>query len=408
VATKGKNGVQPEEPASSETSKRRRAARAKPYPPATLEAVLAIAEGVRDGSRTKEIGRIALAGVLDKSPASSGFRVLIGASADYGLTRGNYNSEMISLTDLGLAYVRPRDDSERSEALRQAALKPNLFARVYARLDQGKWPADGNLENILVRDFEVPPDFADEAARIARANALFAGMLTQTKGGWWLTLNAALRQQADEAATGGVDEEGLQEDSTAEAVESEEEPAADFGDRIPSEPTAASTAERQEAALRARVFVSHSKNPAILEQIKTILDFGQFVPVVAEEEETTAIPVPEKILVAMRSCGSGVISVSADEAERRDGGSYGINQNVLIEIGVAFALYDRRVVLVVDKRVDLPSNLQGLYRSEYEGDELGWTEGMKLQKALANFRQHKGHARGPPLRNRSPTRAQTT
>jgi len=117
------------------------------------------------------------------------------------------------------------------------------------------------------------------------------------------------------------------------------------------------------------------------------LDFGQFVPVVAEEEETAAIPVPDKVLAAMRRCGSAVINVSADDPERRPDGTFGINQNVLIEIGVAFALYDRRVVLVVDKRVGVPSNLQGLYRCEYEGDELGWNAGMKLQKALANFRE---------------------
>jgi predicted nucleotide-binding protein len=67
--------------------------------------------------------------------------------------------------------------------------------------------------------------------------------------------------------------------------------------------------------------------------------------------------------------------------------SYGVNQNVLIEVGVAFALYDRCVVLVVDKRVELPLNLPGLYRCEYEGDELGWNAGMKLQKALANVRE---------------------
>jgi hypothetical protein len=84
-----------------------------------------------------------------------------------------------------------------------------------------------------------------------------------------------------------------------------------------------------------RVFISHSKNPAILDQLKTVLEFGRFVPVVAEEEEATAIPVPEKVLTSMRRCGSAVINVSADEAERHEDGRYGINQNVLIEIGAA-------------------------------------------------------------------------
>lgn len=201
-------------------------------------------------------------------------------------------------------------------------------------------------------------------------------------------LNADLRRRADEAADSGDDDPDL--GGTVEGTtEDGDEPTAPTGIVVTPAVAARPASVESDDLVDRRdyVFVSHSKNPAILDQIKTILDFGQFVPAVAEEEETTAIPVPEKVLTAMRRCGSAVINVSADDPEQRPDGSFGINQNVLIEIGVAFALYDRRVVLVVDKRVQLPSNLQGLYRCDYEGDELGWNAGMKLQKALANFRE---------------------
>ena len=59
---------------------------------------------------------------------------------------------------------------------------------------------------------------------------------------------------------------------------------------------------------------------------------------------------------------------------------------MLIEIGAAFVLYDKKVVLVWDKRLPIPSNLQGLYRCEYEGNELSWSAGMKLMKAIKEFR----------------------
>ena len=38
-----------------------------------------------------------------------------------------------------------------------------------------------------------------------------------------------------------------------------------------------------------------------------------------------------------------------------------INDNVLIEIGAAMALYGKKVILLVEKGVVLPSNLQGFY-----------------------------------------------
>ena len=136
-----------------------------------------------------------------------------------------------------------------------------------------------------------------------------------------------------------------------------------------------------------RVFISHGKNMEIVDQIKTMLDLGGLEFEVVIEKETTAIPVPEKVLSAMRNCTAAVICVTADEKEKRDDGTYAMNQNVLIEIGAAFVLYDKKVVLVWDKDVEVPSNLQGLYRCEFSGNELSWSSGMKLMKALSNFRQ---------------------
>ena len=136
-----------------------------------------------------------------------------------------------------------------------------------------------------------------------------------------------------------------------------------------------------------QIFIAHSKNMTLVEQVQTMLGLGGFGSEVAEDEETTAIPVPEKVFSAMRRCQAGIIVVSADEANRSESGKFSVNENVLIEIGAAFVLYDRRVVLVWDKRIAVPSNLQGLYRGEFEGDEFSWSAGMKLMKAIKDFKQ---------------------
>ncbi len=64
-----------------------------------------------------------------------------------------------------------------------------------------------------------------------------------------------------------------------------------------------------------------------------------------------------------------------------------INENVLIEIGAAIALYGKRFVLLVEKGVKLPSNLQGLYRCEYEGKKLDYDATMKLLKIFNELRK---------------------
>lgn len=141
-----------------------------------------------------------------------------------------------------------------------------------------------------------------------------------------------------------------------------------------------------EAPTETRVFIAHGKNLDLVEQIQTMLELADIASEVAEDEETTAIPVPEKVFTAMRRCTAGIITVSAEQASEVDDEQFKINENVLIEIGAAFVLYDRRVVLLWDKRLPVPSNLQGLYRCEFEGDELSWSAGMKLMKAIRGFR----------------------
>ena len=64
-----------------------------------------------------------------------------------------------------------------------------------------------------------------------------------------------------------------------------------------------------------------------------------------------------------------------------------LNQNVLIEIGAAMALYGRRFILLVEEGTKLPSNLLGLYEVRYEGGKLDYEATMKLLKAFNDFRK---------------------
>jgi hypothetical protein len=137
-----------------------------------------------------------------------------------------------------------------------------------------------------------------------------------------------------------------------------------------------------------RVFITHGKNKKILDQVKELVAFGKFEPVVAQERETAAKPVPDKVMDEMRSCQAAVIHVGADGFLLNDKGEKvpQINGNVLIEIGAAMALYGRNFILLVEEGVTLPSNLQGLYECRYTGDELNMPATMKLLKAFNEFK----------------------
>ncbi len=103
----------------------------------------------------------------------------------------------------------------------------------------------------------------------------------------------------------------------------------------------------------------------------------------AAEHETLSKPVPDKVLDDMRTCYAAIIHVGREVKLLDQEGKehYFLNQNVLIEIGAAMALYGRRFILLVERGATPPSNLQGLYEVRYEGDRLDYDATMKLLKA---------------------------
>lgn len=123
--------------------------------------------------------------------------------------------------------------------------------------------------------------------------------------------------------------------------------------------------------------------------MKEILGFGDFEPVVAVERETTAQPVPLKVMSDMRSCSAAIIHVSGERKVLDQEGEEHVmlNENVLIEIGAAMALYGNKFILLVEDGIQLPSNLQGLYTARYSGTELDQPATMKLLKAFKEFRE---------------------
>lgn len=338
------------------------------YPKNSLIDALRIAQAIKDHSAGKPYDRLDLAKALDCSPASSGFRTLITSSGRYGLTTGSYNSKEIALTPLGTSIVYPKDAQEKADGLKKALFSIDLFKKFFSDYDNNKLPSVEYLVNTLNRNYGIPVEDCKDCYKIIVKNATELGILDEISGSQWIHLSKL--SKAVEVEKGA---------EVPPSVEEEEVPPP-----TAPLPTLTPPPPKEEKLV---VFISHSKNETIVGQIKTILEFGQFDYRIAEETETTAIPIPEKVFGLMRQCTCAIINVSADEQEKKDEGTYGVNPNVLTEIGGAFLQYNRKVILLVDKRVQLPSNLQGLYRCEYEGDELAFSTYLKLQKALAEFRK---------------------
>jgi hypothetical protein len=237
-----------------------------------------------------------------------------------------------------------------------------------------------------LRSLGIPSDRVQSALEIVKTNGKYAGIIRDTPTGPFVNLDSPGIPAP--TATPEMPEHDSDEEILVSTETSGETPSA----KPPVPPSAPSSAPPTPAPKfdpkSNRVFISHGKHKGIVFQVKELLAFGNFDPIVSVEREATAIPVPEKVFEDMRSCAAGVIHVGSEgEYLDREGNKHTkINDNVLIEIGAAMALYGKKVILLVEKGVPLPSNLQGLYRCDFEGDRLEYDATMKLLKTFSQFR----------------------
>lgn len=342
------------------------------YPIFSLKDALKIPESIKTNNNLHPYNRLDLAASLNNSPNSSSFRMLIIASNSYGLTKGSYIAEKIELTDLGKSIVAPTSDQERNAALKDALFNVHLFKKFFTKFNQGQLPRKDLVINSLNREENIPLPKCEAAYNIIIKNAKELGILKNVKGTDYIRIDLLASERLNEK------EEHENEELLDESKEDEGSGEKSKEVEILGKPSP--------LLFKPKVFISHSKNRKIVNQIKQMLEFGQFEYIIAEDTETTAIPISEKVFSLMKQCNCAIINLSVDNPEDED---IEINKNVLIEIGAAFLQYNKKVILLVDKRIGnkLPSNLHGLYRSEYQGDELSFDTAMKLQKALTEFRK---------------------
>ena len=259
----------------------------------------------------------------------------------------------------------------------EARRSPNLpWSRQYPGLSCASTPGKSSPredigKNILRDEFDVPTERIGRTFSLILKNARYAGLLTAISGDSYVVLDGgrAAQEQAAAESTSGEANVGEVDDGTKPA------------DTLPPAPTQVLPVRPRSSLSNSKLFVSHGANRTVVDQVKDLLDLGSFEPIVAVEEETAAVPVPDKVFDAMRQCGAGIICVTS-EGDHDEDGYTNANPNILMEIGAAYILYEKRVILLWDRRVRVPSNLQGLYRCEFEGDELSWSAGTRLQKAL--------------------------
>ena len=326
------------------------------------------------------MNRLLLAEAMGYSPSSSGFRDRVAASVKYGLTEGNYSAETVSLTPLGVAVTRPRNEAERIEAKRNALRAIPLFDDLLIHFTNAKLPAPGFLKNILERDpFNIDPAWSASAAEAFTEDAREVGYLRDIGGSPHIVLDASGATPANVAQSDDrVDEsEGMSQNQAARDPVSDSSTTDSTGDI--EQP-------RRDSAVRSvpmQIFIAHGANRKPLEQLKEILNSWKVPFLVAIDEANAGRPISEKVAGTMRQCSAGIFIFTADEHFRSDAGEVVSrpSQNVVYELGAASLLYGRKIVVLKESDVTFPSDFSDLGWIEFDKDALD-AKAMELLREM--------------------------
>lgn len=313
------------------TASKKRSKKARSYPIHTLEEAAYIPTAIYETNAGLPFNRVLLAKSLGTTPASSGFTQKLNSSAKYGLTKGGYNDERISITPLGTSIVAPKNEDERHKALVNAALQPDIFGRFYKILDGKRFPDDIYVKNMLQQDFDISELLTDECLKTLKYNGAYAGLFVQLGEHLYVTLTG--QQEFDDVFTAGpsvlhnkksiqidIDQNG----STAEDISPKTESVT-------------------------RIFIGHTGEQEITEYLKDILDEFEIpyeiTEIILEETE----PVSTEVSDSMRKCSSAVLifgnPTAHDQADQT-------NTKMLFHLGAASLMFGDKVINLEESNRD--------------------------------------------------------
>ncbi len=136
----------------------------------------------------------------------------------------------------------------------------------------------------------------------------------------------------------------------------------------------------------ARVFISYGENSGIVDRLREALEVSGIDCEVVQRNQGSGNLVAEATLEAIQKCQIGLVLITEADFRKDADGNIVLDEKLLVEIGAAFVHFERRVVLLCRKGYPVPGDLGDLQRCEFEGEDLTWSKGIEVLRAIQRFR----------------------
>ena len=344
---------------------KRRTRVSRPYPQHKLREVLEIARSILEKNAGLPFDRVRLAKSMGTTPASSAFMMKLNSSAKYGLTEGGYSDPKIALTPLG---TRAAEDD--SEALTEAAMRPETFRAFYELLDGKRIPGSEEASGLVIDDIGIPESLASEFLEIVVRNGELIGIVTEAGNSHYVSLADLAAQTPPVPDTPPIE--------VPNAPSQTERPVSDSNG-----PTEARQApiHRKDSG---RLLVAHSGAGAIADRIVRTLDGFSIPHNVVEIDPIDSSPLSSEWANGMAEC-SGAIIVMAGPSQvvSTPGVAASRTAKMLLQLGAAVDRFRNQVVMVVGPESDHFLQTIRIHRVYADGDESGKFEVDLLRGLMA-------------------------
>ncbi|MGH9941387.1 MAG: hypothetical protein ACRD9R_03390 [Pyrinomonadaceae bacterium] len=134
-----------------------------------------------------------------------------------------------------------------------------------------------------------------------------------------------------------------------------------------------------------RVLISSREGAGVVRQIQATLDLRDVASETVGRDGESEWPGGERFIHVTQHCDAAIIVISRADHGQQQHPENGIGGSLWLEIGAAMALYQRRVMLLLENGCPVPLSLQSVHHGRFEGDELTWETGVQLLKVIEDF-----------------------
>lgn len=147
------------------------------YPKYPLEEAMIFAEKILYENGGNPMRRLTIFDKLQRSPTSSTSRLLISASSTYGLTKGSYNAEKLSITETGIKVIQNNPD-----AIMDSIFGINIFKNFFEKYTNSIFPSHEAVVDFLKENGIENIQNAEECLEIIKANGKYAKLIQNLSG----------------------------------------------------------------------------------------------------------------------------------------------------------------------------------------------------------------------------------